>query len=580
MKNVIDKIRIFLDNEKIPVKNFECSEKLDDLFENTVELAINVEPESLSNWKYFGRKINCCSRVADLVYNDNVLRFIFVGTNSKNERELLEKNLEIFYNALLKRYFTVCPLNTQFSILVKPTHRCNLDCKYCYDKPYRESIKEDMTLEILDRMVKLLSEHTEKVIFIWHGGEPTLVSLDWYKKAYEEIFPKYPMIDFEFSIMSNGINYNEEWFEFFKKYNIKPGASYNSSYQTQLRCSSQCNYNQKKEMKLSKKIEESLKEAKNDGLDIGVIEVITGLNYKNQIEIYEYYKNNKISLCMNHIFHTTQTEKNKLEVSAKEYSEEFIKYFKHWLFDKNGVSERSAEEALASVIGLTSRLTCKNEDCRYKWLCVNPLGEIYPCDRYFPEKYKVGTVFEYNSINDALQSKVYQMYSDEIQCRFDSNCKKCGYWFACKGDCNGSAVETTGSAKGVEKFVCEQFRIKYNEVYEIIKDLEWIDNNDINPTARKMFVDKGFFSVKEIKKFMKDIGMKFKLEYNKRDLLGCSEHVIFRGINFMEDSVTCNRHVDFVNSFDKEEITRNKERRKKELISYLRNIAIGAISLS
>ncbi len=577
MEKLKKKIVSFFKKENISVLYFKDACTEDFLIEQPAELAITINRDDIPKWDYFSERVNCCGRAVSRIYKDNTLRFIFEGAANGPEKELLERNLETFYNCLQKRYFTVCPLMKTFSILIKPTHRCNLDCKYCYDKPYRETIKTDMSMEVLDRTVKLLSEYTESVAFIWHGGEPTLVGIDWYKRAYEEVFSKYPMLHFNFSMMSNGVNLNEEWFELFKKYKIDAGASYNAHYQAKLRCSSQTGKTAERDEKLSRNIDKMLRDAKKQGTKIGVIDVITGVNYKNIIEIYEFYKKRGISVCLNHIFHTKQTEENGLEISAEEYANEFLKYFRHWLFDKNGIHERAAEEMLSVVIGGTKNLTCRFDDCRYKWLGINPLGEIYPCDRYYPEKYKVGTVFDFNSIKDVFENEAYQLYCREVQKRFDTKCKECGYWFACKGACNGNSIEVYGNCEGVEEFVCELFRRKYTGIYEILRDLNWIDNKEINPYARRLMIDKGFYSVREIKEFLREIGKKFELEYDRDNLLQCSEYQIFRGINYMENDFKVGRHVNFINSFKEKDIRANRESRKQELINYLNEVAAAAV---
>lgn len=577
MKELVNKILTLLNKEKVNVLYFNHEETKDILYEEPVVLGIKIEPENLDKWRYFDRKVNCCGKVCDMLYNGDVIKFVFMESNSEYDRELLINNLERFYEGLLKKYFAVCPQKEKFSVIVKPTHRCNLDCKYCYDKPYREAIKEDMSMETLDKLFKLLSEHTERVTFIWHGGEPTMVGTEWYEKAYREVISKYPMLEADFSLMSNGTLYDDKWFDLFQKYEIDPGASYNAYCQTKVRCSSQINQKEERDAELSKKIENTLIRWREKGKPIGVIDVINNVNYKNQIEIYEYYKKIGVTTALNNIFHTPQTEKNKLEISTKDYVDEFLKYFKYWLYDKGGVHERSAVEALAAVIGDTGELTCRYSDCRYSWLGINPLGEIYPCDRYYPEKYRMGNVCDFDSIEQIIESSKYQSFCNEVQKRFDTHCKKCGYWFVCKGGCNGSSYEACGNCEGVEEFQCETFRLKYVGVYEILRDLDWVGDKNLNPYAYSMLINKSFYSVKEIKDFIKDIGMNFKLEYDKNNLLECSEYKIFRGINFMSDDILESRHVDFIDGFTKKVIQRNKEKRKEELLQYINNLAISTL---
>lgn len=558
MMNYKEKIKKYFEDNKIKAN-------IDDEFKKIVIVTDNHD-----KWLYFAKRVNENDKIINVKGTDK--EHIEVTFDKKDESAYQQ-----FYNKLLKKYYLVAPKLKYFSVLIKPTHRCNLDCKYCYDKPYREKIKNDMSFATLDRILKLLSEYTERLQLIWHGGEPTMVGIQWYIKAYEEVISKYPMLEIDSYIMSNGINYNEKWFNIFKQYKISPGMSYNAMYQEKLRVSNQKNQNSKADKKINQKLEDILKLSSEIGPKIGTIDVITKENYKDQIQIYEYYKKIGISTSMNMVFHTKQTEKNDLELSPEEYEKEFIKYFKYWLYDKNGAYERSAAEMLSIVIGDMNGATCRNHDCRYHWIGINPLGEIYPCDRYYPEKYKMTTVFDINSIDEVFITEGYKTYVKEIQQRFDTTCKKCGYWFACHGGCNASAIESTGSAAGVEKNYCEFFRRAYNDVYDVLRNVDIIHDKNLNPYARDIMINKGFYSVKNIYEVLRELGRNISLTYNKNDLLNCSEYKIFRNINFMTDTGTkYSFHVDIIKSQKTKDIKINEQKRKEDLIKYLMEVAKDA----
>ena len=57
-------------------------------------------------------------------------------------------------------------------LIVKPTNMCNLDCKYCYDKPIRKLMPNTkMTLDTFEHAIKLANQYAKKVTVLWHGGE-------------------------------------------------------------------------------------------------------------------------------------------------------------------------------------------------------------------------------------------------------------------------------------------------------------------------------------------------------------------------------------------------------------------------
>ena len=78
-----------------------------------------------------------------------------------------------------------------FSTMLKPAgSACNLDCHYCYylDKAVqyggRQAVMSD---ELLELYVKQYIEANEvpTVQFCWHGGEPLLLGVDFYRKAMD-----------------------------------------------------------------------------------------------------------------------------------------------------------------------------------------------------------------------------------------------------------------------------------------------------------------------------------------------------------------------------------------------------------
>ena len=70
-------------------------------------------------------------------------------------------------------------------IVFKPTHRCNLDCPFCYD---RVNKTKDSPIMPIDKAIFALQKamDTSKEIdqkngfeIVWHGGEPTLVGANY-----------------------------------------------------------------------------------------------------------------------------------------------------------------------------------------------------------------------------------------------------------------------------------------------------------------------------------------------------------------------------------------------------------------
>lgn len=78
-----------------------------------------------------------------------------------------------------------------FNIMIKPCGSvCNLDCRYCYylDKASLYGGHEPkMSDELLEKVIKDYAESVDmpEITFNWHGGEPLVAGIDFYRKAVE-----------------------------------------------------------------------------------------------------------------------------------------------------------------------------------------------------------------------------------------------------------------------------------------------------------------------------------------------------------------------------------------------------------
>ncbi len=119
-----------------------------------------------------------------------------------------------------------------FHVLTKPTGAiCNLDCTYCFflskeslypGSPFRMA---DDLLELYVRQV-IESQDADFVTIAWQGGEPTLMGLDFFRRAME-LVERYrrPGMAIEHSIQTNGTLLTPEWAAFFRDHQVLVGLS-------------------------------------------------------------------------------------------------------------------------------------------------------------------------------------------------------------------------------------------------------------------------------------------------------------------------------------------------------------------
>lgn len=117
---------------------------------------------------------------------------------------------------------TTARLELPFVVMAKPVGPvCNLDCRYCYylgttglySVPHQFRMQDGL----LERYVREYIEASPgpTVAFVWHGGEPTLIGLDFYRRVVE-LQRRFLPEGWECwnNLQTNGTMLTDEWCDF------------------------------------------------------------------------------------------------------------------------------------------------------------------------------------------------------------------------------------------------------------------------------------------------------------------------------------------------------------------------------
>src|SRR3954470_4954627 len=102
-------------------------------------------------------------------------------------------------------------------IVLQPTPFCNINCDYCYlgNRNDRTIMSAEVLGAIRCKVFPRISSDSAPTV-IWHAGEPTVVPVSWYRRAYAELRQTAPR-QANFSLQSNGVSLSSEWISFAKE---------------------------------------------------------------------------------------------------------------------------------------------------------------------------------------------------------------------------------------------------------------------------------------------------------------------------------------------------------------------------
>lgn len=416
------------------------------------------------------------------------------------------------------------------NVMIKPTHDCNMNCYYCFVNNLTEKYREQrLDLDTLNESFRVLSNTARKVDIIWHGGEPTLPGVQWYKDMIELTYRYADKTEFSHSMQTNGLTLDEDWADLAKNWGMDISVSFDGLYQ---------DFRKKGTKDI---VEKNLLEFKERVGGVGCLSVITEDSYKGIIDNYEYFKSLGISVSFNYGINPNYNDQGEYRgIPLEDYLREYKKYIYHWMRDIDGVNERSVETLIDFVTGEGSG-TCSTSDCRGKWVNINPDGSTAHCNRYFPQEYGMGSIERVKKVEDLYSTDNYKLFEKDIEKRFELKCHHCSYLPYCNGGCQSLHLMNAGSVSKVDKHYCERFKEEFNMMYRILRGLD-LNEEFINPVLKNKFRSK--FTLKEIGEFLLTKGIdKSKFGYNPDNLLKCGEFKLYRIFNPMKEGI-CGGHTD------------------------------------
>lgn len=345
------------------------------------------------------------------------------------------------------------PFAKPLYVMLKPAGaHCNLACKYCYylekNKLYPTAQRHLMSDEMLELFTReyIEAQTMNQVLFTWHGGEPLLRSIDFYRKALS-LQQKYAggrRIDNV--IQTNGTLLTDEWCEFFAQNHWLVGISIDGPQPDH------DHYRLTAAGKPSwQKVMQGIKLLKKHGVEWNAMAVVNAYNVNHPLEFYRFFKENGCQflqftpiverLTRHEDGRTLASLADKDEISLSEASvaPEQWGYFLCAIFDewvRKDVGKIFVEIfdcTLANWMGISPGICAYSKECGHAGVMEHN-GDVYSCDHFVFPEYKLGNIRDHSLI-DMLYGEQQQEFSRLKHSSLPRQCKECDMEFACHGEC-------------------------------------------------------------------------------------------------------------------------------------------------
>jgi uncharacterized protein len=326
-----------------------------------------------------------------------------------------------------------------------------------------------MQLKTFEELCKKLSANAkyDSFYFVWHGGEPLLLGIDFYNKCIKIQETYFEKKSFFNTFQTNCTLIDSEWISWFKERNIKISASLDGNKEVH-------DINRIKNGKGTfDEIFQIIQILKQNNLLSGVVAVLSKTNINHINEIIEFFAKNEISPRLNPILPSERVlNKSKdLNITPDEYADALIQCFDIWFNNKLLCGKKISIEPLEEIIynffnSEEPNLCAFSKNCSEHFIAMNSIGDLYNCGAFCDiSKFKIANIYDNISWEEIFNKKA-ELLKWNIQVKDD--CCNCKWLRICNRGCPNISYLYDGVIKDKDPY-CKAYKKIFEYLYNHVK---------------------------------------------------------------------------------------------------------------
>ena len=355
-------------------------------------------------------------------------------------------------------------LSREFQVFAKPAGAlCNLDCHYCYylkkESLYPESKSFRMSDGLLEEYIvqQIAITPGREILFSWHGGEATILGLDYFRRIVELERKHCPTgKKISNSIQTNGVLLTEEWCRFFAEESFGVGLSLDGPRELH-----DAYRVTKGRSATHRQVMQSYRMLRQHKIPVDLLCVVHAQNVKHPLDVYGFFK--EIGAQYLSFIPLVEPQPGSPGgVSERSVPAEAFGYFLSAIFDEwvrhdmDRIIVQSFEEAARPAYGMGHSL------CIFRPTCgdvpvIEHDGDFYQCDHFVDVEHRLGNIRE-TPLAALLESPAQAAFGRAKQETLPRYCRECNVREMCNGGCPKDRILQTPDGEPGLNYLCAGYR--------------------------------------------------------------------------------------------------------------------------
>jgi len=334
--------------------------------------------------------------------------------------------------------------------------RCNLSCKYCYytDRGSKEVMSKEMLEDFTRQYID--AQTTPDVLFTWHGGEPLLRGIDFYRHAID-LQCKYAQgHHIDNCIQTNGTLLNDEWCEFLHDNNFLVGISIDGpqplhdAYRRGQRSGSSWH-----------DVMRGIELLKRHGVEWNAMATVNAVNVGHPVAFYRFFR--QIGCEFLQFTPVVESDKPDCSITPDQWGRFLCSIYDEWVRQDVGqLFVQLFDAILANWCGEPPGICSMSPTCGQAAV-IEADGTVYCCDHFVRPTYRLGNIRQ-QSLTALLYSERQQQFGLAKHTALPRQCCECRWLFACHGECPKNRLSVDRYGESGLNYLCTGYRQFFRHV--------------------------------------------------------------------------------------------------------------------
>ena len=312
-----------------------------------------------------------------------------------------------------------------------------------------------MPPDLLERYIvqHIAASTAPAITFSWHGGEPTILGLDYFRQIVALQKKHAPRNQIVFNgIQTNGMLIDDEWSRFLASEHFGVGLSLDGPPELHDL------YRRKGKEGTHQQALQAFQRLRRDGVTCDILCAIHDRNVLHPLEVYRFFKEiGGQYIGFLPIVEFPDGNRARHTAPSKAFGDFLCAVFDEWKEKDIGrITVQIFEEAARPVQGLDHSL------CIFRKACgdipvIEHDGAVYCCDHFVDKNHQIGSI-QQTEFKRLLNSPFQREFGKAKWSFLPRYCKQCEVLDMCNGGCPKDRFALTPDGEPGLNYLCEGFK--------------------------------------------------------------------------------------------------------------------------